>query len=97
MESRDVAWVAFALCALRLSMVEQIGMLDEVYWHYVSDHEYGLRAWSHGWSVRFQPVSFYHFSQTALKTAPTEAAERAKDDIRRWCRYEHEYLLASQW
>ncbi len=96
-EPRDVAWVAFALCALRMEAVRDIGMLDAAYWHYVSDHEYGLRAWAHGWAVRFQPVSFWHVGGASRVDACAETAERARDDIRRWCRVEPEYLRASRW
>ena len=94
---RDVAWVAFALVALRMKMVEEIGPLDENYWHYVSDHEYCLRAWIHDWRVRYQPVTFWHKGQTALKFAPPEVEEAIRKDIRQWCAAEGEYLRASKW
>ena len=95
--ARDVAWVAFAVVALRMSMVRDIGLLDETYWHYVSDHEYCLRAWSHGWSVRYQPVAFWHHGNTAIVSAPSQVLEAAKNDIRQWCRIERQYLRSSAW
>lgn len=96
-EPREVAWVAFALCALRMDMVRQIGLLDQSYWHFVSDNEYCLRAWSHNWSVRYQPVTFLHPGNTALQTAPSEVHAFVRDDIRRWCRAEPIHLQTSRW
>ena len=96
-ESREVAWVAFALCALRVEMMREIGFLDETYWHFVSDHEYGLRAWAYDWSVRYQSVSFWHVGGASCVDASTEGAERSREDIRQWCRVEPEYLRASRW
>jgi len=96
-QARDVPWVPFALAALRMEMVQQIGLLDEAWWHFISDVEYGLRAWQHGWSVRYNPVTFYHDGGEALKTAPAEVSAWARDDIARWCRVEFEYLRASAW
>jgi GT2 family glycosyltransferase len=96
-EEREVPWAAFALCALRMSMVEEIGLLDEDYWHFVSDQEYCLRAWTKGWSVRYKPITFVHPSNTALGTAPGEAQVRVANDIRLWCEREDAYLRSSRW
>lgn len=96
-QARDVPWVAFSLAALRLDMVRRIGLLNEDYWHFVSDQEYCLRAWSHGYSVRYQPVIFLHPGNTCLRHAPPLVEQLICDDLSRWCKREPEYLRASMW
>lgn len=96
-KARDVPWVAFAVAAIRMKMVEQIGPLDENYWHYVSDHEYCLRAWANNWRVHYRPVTFAHRGGTAVRTAPPEVEAAIRQDIARWCRVEVDYLRAAHW
>lgn len=91
-EKRYVPWVAFALVALRMKMVHEIGLLDEQYWHFYSDNEYCLRALICGWQVMFNPVTFIHPGGSTMMNAPDEIAQRARDDIKLWCRREPEYI-----
>jgi len=94
---REVPWVAFSLVALRLKMVREIGLLDDAYWHFVSDQELCFRAWSYGYAIRFNPVTFLHPGSTCLQYAPPEAESYIRQDLSRWCRVEDEYLRSAAW
>jgi GT2 family glycosyltransferase len=51
----EIEWASFACILLRGEMVRQIGPMDEGYFLYYEDSEYGLRARRRGWGVRFVP------------------------------------------
>lgn len=51
----SIAWTSFACIALRGSMVEAIGPMDEGYFLYFEDAEYCLRARRAGWRILWAP------------------------------------------
>ncbi|MBU2994047.1 glycosyltransferase family 2 protein [Octadecabacter sp. 1_MG-2023] len=51
----QIEWCSFACILLRGDMVRQIGPMDEGYFLYYEDSEYGLRARRAGWGVRYVP------------------------------------------
>ena len=96
-EAREVPWVAFAMCALRMGMIREIGPLDQNYWHFVSDQELCLRAWSRDWKVMYQPVPFWHTGGASMEFAPDYVSDYIRSDISRWCDVEHAHLRTSGW
>lgn len=96
-EPREVPWVAFAMCAIRMSMIHDMGPLDQSYWHFVSDQELCLRAWSREWRVMYRPVRFWHTGGASTKLAPEYVSDYIRSDIRRWCEVEHDHLRTSGW
>lgn len=92
----EMPWVAFALCALRMDMVREIGFLDERFWHFYSDNEMCLRAWANEWTVWYQPVTFGHEGSAALKFAPEYVIQRTRDDVTRWCNEERIHLTRAK-
>jgi GT2 family glycosyltransferase len=51
----QIEWASFACILLRGDMVRRIGPMDEGYFLYFEDSEYGLRARQAGWGVRYVP------------------------------------------
>lgn len=54
-DPRDIEWVSFACVMLKGDMVADIGDMDEGYFLYFEDAEYGLRARRAGWSIAWCP------------------------------------------
>lgn len=54
-ERAQVEWTSFACVLLRHAMVQQIGLMDEGFFMYFEDAEYGHRARSAGWSLLYEP------------------------------------------
>lgn len=53
----QIEWASFACILLRGEMVRQIGPMDEGYFLYFEDSEYGLRARRAGWGVGYFPAA----------------------------------------
>lgn len=53
----QIEWASFACILLRGDMVRALGPMDEGYFLYFEDSEYGLRARRAGWGVRYQPTA----------------------------------------
>ena len=51
----DADWISFAFVALRRTVVEQIGMLDEGYFMYFEDLDYCRRVRRRGWRIHYCP------------------------------------------
>lgn len=51
----EIEWASFACILLRKEMIDQIGNMDESYFLYFEDVEYGLRAHRAGWGVVLEP------------------------------------------
>jgi GT2 family glycosyltransferase len=50
----------------KLSMLRDVGLLDESFWAYCEDTDLGLRAWLAGWDCRFLPECVvYHARSTS--------------------------------
>lgn len=56
-EPSEIEWASFACILLRGEMVRQIGPMDDGYFLYFEDAEYGLRAQRAGWGVRYVPAA----------------------------------------
>lgn len=54
---RSVGWVVGAFFLIRREMIEEIGMLDELYFLYFEEIDYCLAARKHGWNVVFYPYA----------------------------------------
>ncbi|MDQ1697304.1 MAG: hypothetical protein QOJ03_2657 [Frankiaceae bacterium] len=52
---RAVDWAVGAALLMRRSAIEEIGGLDESFFMYVEDLEWGHRAWQRGWEIWFTP------------------------------------------
>lgn len=92
----EMPWVAFAAVAIRMDMLRAIGFLDERFWHFYSDNELCIRAWTEGWTVRYSPVTFGHEGSAALKFAPEHVIERTREDVVRWCAEEPRRLYQAK-
>lgn len=74
---RDVAWVSGACLAARREMVKEIGPLDEGFFMYYEDVDWGHRAREAGWRVVTVPgVEIRH--DLGESAAQVSAAERAR-------------------
>ncbi|MCL4199101.1 MAG: glycosyltransferase family 2 protein [Phycisphaerales bacterium] len=51
----EVDWVSFAAALIRGSALRDIGLMDEGYFMYFEDIDYGRRARQAGWTVRYCP------------------------------------------
>lgn len=56
-----VPWVTFAFVAIRIALINEIGLLNEDFFLYNSDSEYCLRAWAANKAVYYNPIEFSHF------------------------------------
>ncbi len=56
-EPDQIEWASFACILLRGEMVRALGPMDEGYFLYFEDSEYGLRARRAGWDVRYEPAA----------------------------------------
>jgi GT2 family glycosyltransferase len=92
MKPELVPWTTFAVVALNMQMVREIGGLNEDYFLYSSDADYCFKAQRHGWKVYYQPVCFSHEAGGSLRTAPQSVNERGQEDIKLWVKREKEIL-----
>ena len=53
----NIEWVSFACVLLRREMIKDVGLMDEGYFLYFEDAEYGLRARRAGWGCAFVPAA----------------------------------------
>ena len=51
----EIGWASFACIGLRGTMLDQVGAMDEGYFLYFEDTEYGLRARRAGWGIAYVP------------------------------------------
>lgn len=74
--AQDIEWASFACILLRGDMVRKIGPMDEGYFLYFEDAEYGLRAKRAGYSVVYEPAArAVHFRGGS---GPVKALQKAK-------------------
>lgn len=72
----EVEWASFACILLRGRMVAEIGPMDEGYFLYFEDAEYGLRARRAGWRIALAPRAVaVHFRGGS---GPVKALEQAR-------------------
>ena len=77
-----IGWASFACILLRGDMVREIGPMDEGYFLYFEDAEYGLRARQAGWGVRYAPdARAVHFRGGS---GPVKALHAAKKRLPRY-------------
>lgn len=50
-------WTSFAACVVRRAVIEQIGWMDEGYFMYFEDVDYGRRARAAGWEILHVPMA----------------------------------------
>ncbi len=61
-EVRPAGYACGASCLLRVATLKQIGLLDNDYFIYHEDVDWGVRAWIAGWRVMYVPGSImYHY------------------------------------
>jgi hypothetical protein len=48
-------WLSFACAIIRRETLQQVGVLDDGYYLYFDDVDYGRRAWNAGWHVLYWP------------------------------------------
>lgn len=53
----EIEWASFACILLRGEMVRRLGPMDEGYFLYYEDSEYGLRARRAGWKIGYFPAA----------------------------------------
>ena len=51
----EIGWASFACIGLRGTMLDQVGAMDEGYFLYFEDTEYGLRSRRAGWGIAYVP------------------------------------------
>lgn len=56
-EPGEIEWASFACILLRGAMTRQLGPMDEGYFLYYEDSEYGLRARRAGWGIGYFPAA----------------------------------------
>lgn len=72
----NVEWVSFACVLLRRDMIKALGLMDEGYFLYFEDAEYGLRARRAGWGCAFVPEArVIHYRGGS---GPVKALQKAK-------------------
>ena len=54
---RPVDWAVGAALLMRREAIDEIGGLDESFFMYVEDLEWGHRAWARGWEIWFTPAA----------------------------------------
>lgn len=54
-EARDVGWLGGAFLLIRREVVEKVGLLDERFFFYGEDIEFGHRVWKAGYRCRYDP------------------------------------------
>ena len=73
----EIEWASFACILLRGEMVRALGPMDEGYFLYFEDSEYGLRARRAGWGVRYVPTArAVHFRGGSSSVKKQAAAKR---------------------
>jgi len=86
-------WVTFAVVALRVDMIKDIGLLDETYFLYSSDSQYCMRAWYTGWDSWCSPVAFEHGRSASLQQAPSAIQDQGRSDMLRFAHEEESKWL----
>jgi len=90
-EPQKCPWVTFAIVALRVDMIKDIGFLDETYFLYSSDVQYCMRAWQAGWDAWYNPITFEHSRSASLQKAPDAIQDQGRRDM---LRFVHEEELS---
>ena len=92
-EPQKCPWVTFAIVALRVSMIKDIGLLDETYFLYSSDSQYCMRAWRAGWDTWYNPITFEHSRSASLQKASNTIQEQGRRDMLRFVHEEESSWL----
>ena len=93
MEPQKCPWATFAVVALRVDMIKDIGLLDETYFLYRSDSKYCMRASQAGWDTWYNPITFEHSRSASLQKAPDAIQEQGRRDMLRFVHKEESKWL----
>ncbi len=70
-EAANVDWVSFACVCIRRDAIAGVGDLDEHFFMYFEDNDWGIRARRAGWKIRYDPGgSIIHIGGASLKLNP---------------------------
>lgn len=88
-----IPWVTFAAVAIRMSLVDKIGLLNEDYFLYNSDSEYCLRAWASDEPVYYNPVTFDHVVGGSSNKNGDWLWRIVREDAKRFMNVENQLIL----
>ena len=92
-QAERVSWVTFAVVALRMEMVRDVGLLDPMLWLYCSDAKYAMQAAEKGWETWYNPqLTVLHEGGGGLRMADSAVHQQAIKDIRRFAMEEEQWL-----
>lgn len=78
----QIEWMSFACILLRREMIDAIGLMDEGYFLYFEDAEYGLRGRRAGWGCAYVPAArVIHYRGGS---GPVKALQKAKKRLPRY-------------
>lgn len=78
----QIEWMSFACILLRREMIDAIGLMDEGYFLYFEDAEYGLRGRRAGWGCAFVPAArVIHYRGGS---GPVKALQKARKRLPRY-------------
>lgn len=81
--SRDVDWLMSSCILLRKKALDEVGLLDERYFLYVSEEDLARRMWQAGWRVHFfAEVSLIHYHRKQSADDYRVAIIHIKDFLR---------------
>lgn len=81
-EPAQIEWMSFACILLRRDMIDAIGLMDDGYFLYFEDAEYGLRGRRAGWGCAYVPEArVIHYRGGS---GPVKALQKAKKRLPRY-------------
>jgi GT2 family glycosyltransferase len=84
-ERTQEQWITFASAFINVSMIEEIGLLDENMKHIGSDSDYCYRARQAGWKCYHEPKSIiYHDAGSSAHTPDTKLQLIKQADMEVW-------------
>jgi GT2 family glycosyltransferase len=90
-EPRNVDWLSGACILARREMIEQIGGLDDGYFMYFEDVDWGARAHEAGWEVHYvpSPVILHEVGRSSDRRPKRMIVMHHESAYRYFCRHSH--------
>jgi GT2 family glycosyltransferase len=87
--ARAVDYLSGCFLVIRRSAINDVGLLDEDFFFYGEDKDWGRRFWAQGWEVVYYPSAevVHQASASSESNAPWYHVQQVKAELQYWAKY----------